>query len=370
MIALTKKKKNKHSAGATTAGASSVENKKHNVYYAWLSAAIGVLLLILWAWVVLSNGFQRWLAPIDLNATRTERPATAIANQQQKPPANSQSATNKKDEKPPTNPRQDGRVRDNMQALQGLQTIVQQQQQALQEIKRQLQQTQQQLAELTAAQRLLVRPGAADNNSVLAATLSDADVAARLAQFDIAQHHFERAHAAVQSWHTANNNHRRRMATAITTDMQAISQQQAFDTQAVRKEISILLNQLMAEALANNDQQSTSQQSSLPEDGYYQKARRWLHQQLDRMVVVRHRHFLELHADSRVAVIHSLMLARIAVQQQEAAIYRAALNQAADICRQAGADTLLARVQQLAAREMPLPYQGTAMQLLIELNKQ
>lgn len=369
MIALTKKKKNKQSAGTTTAAASSVENKKHNVYYAWLSAAIGVLLLILWAWVVLSNGFQRWLAPIDLNATRTERPATAIANQQQKPPANSKSATNKKDEKPLTSRRQDNRVRDNTQALQQLQTTVQQQQQTLQEIKRQLQQTQQQLAELTAAQRTVV-PEPASNDSALAARLSKADLAARLAQFDIAQHHFERAHTAVQSWHTANNNHRRRMAAAITTDMQAIGQQQAFDVPAVRKEISTLLNQLMAEALANGNQQSTSQQSSLPEDGYYQKAARWLHQQLDRMVVVRHRHFLELHADSRVAVIHSLMLARIAVQQQEPAIYRAALNQAADICRQAGADTLLARLQHLAAREMPLPYRGTAMQLLIELSQQ
>lgn len=348
--------------------------RKRTIYSAWASVALGVLLLVLWAWFVMTGGFQRWLAPIDVGKDGAEKPAVsnpaqdAAADEQPSQTALDKNAAAVKNKAMAGESQSKDVVSTHGLAEnpERLKTSLLHHNQALKKMQEQLQQTQRQLSDLSAVVRL-APPWSADHAiQLLTVTLNQADLAARAGQLAMARHGFMQAEILLASADTMDAEDKRKISAAIADDMQAMDEQSVMKQRAMHKEIDGLLAQLIAKPLATSSAPADAEQPDPQDNNYYQKTLLWLREQLNRMVTVRHRHFPRLQAEDRAAVVYSLLLARMASSGQEPAAYQSAINNAIAISKRVEDKTLLHRLQPLAAFEPWSPYAGNAVQFLLQ----
>lgn len=347
--------------------------KKRTLYSAWASVALGVLLLVLWAWFVMTGGFQRWLAPIDVGKTTTEKPAVSdptqdtVSDKQSPQTAPNQSTPAIKDKNIMGKSKQKEAVpaQGLVKNLERLETGLLRHDQTLKKIQEQLQQTQRQLADLSAAPQPAPSWSADHAMQLLAVTLNQADLSARAGQLDMARQGFAQAEVLLASVNAIDEKDKRQIAAAIANDMQSMDERSVMERRALHKEIDALLTQLIPKPLTTNSEPSNAEQPNPQDNNHYQKTLLWLREQLNRMVTVRHRHFPRLQAEDRAAVVYSLLLARMASGGQEPSAYQSSINNAIAVSKRAEDKTMLDRLQPLAAFE-PSSYTAHAVQSFLQ----
>ena len=364
MFSSLKKKKAQgdKSAGEAGGDAARIEHKKSKAY-AWFSVAFGVLLMLVWAWFVVNNGFQSLLAPIDLSPRQppgvTDRQTEDLPADRRQPAKDARQSNSGVTDKKET-----GGARENAsQPWQHLEAAVSRHEQTIKGMELQIQRLRLRLSELDKTLQEKAQRALSDITPMLALALSEADLLVRAGQFDGARHYFKQAEKLLPSWQAAGERDKNQLADAVAEDIQSVDRLYAGDS--IHEEIDKVLIQLIAKPETTSPRQTTAQQA----DSYYQKAALWLKERLSRGITIRHHHFPQLQGEDRVNLIHSLLLAQRAVGRYKPAAYQSAINNAIGICRQTGADSLLNQLQELAALELPPPYMGKAIRRFIELNR-